>query len=122
MDSLVLTLLRLDEAGRVLAELLSSRSSPIDLAQKELVFILTDTMRLAELVELFFPLANQEELTATLRELVLELSGAVYYRLEIPLQHFPFRLLRIVHPECSDVEQLAAAQDLCRTPLCDLVA
>ena len=56
----------------------------------------------------------------TVRGLVLELAGSVYYRVDTPLQQFPFCLLKLVHPACNDIEKLAAAQNLYRTPECDL--
>ena len=120
MDELVLNLLRLDDSGRVLADLTSRRTSPVREAQRALAEALRDTFKLAELVSLFYPAADKQKLMGLLRSMVVQLSGAVWYRLDAVLQRFPFALLRTVHPECNPVEQLAAAQRLYATRLCCL--
>eukprot|EP00959_Pyramimonas_sp_CCMP1952_P371707 7783802-Pyramimonas_sp.AAC.1 len=49
---------------------------------------------------------------AVFRSCVLELSAAVFYRVDEYIAQFPFRLVRMVHPSCSEEQRLAESQAL----------
>ena len=110
LDDLMLTMLRLDGAGRVLADMLSScgGSNPIRCAQRQLVELLSDG-EVAKVVSSHFSMDDdaREVHMGTLRAVIVELSSAIYFRISLYLERYPFKLLELVLPEVSEQKRQA---------------
>ena len=67
---------------------------------------------LTEMVSQHFPLpdAGQREYMQIARAIILELSAAVYHRVDAYLSRWPYRLLRMVHPGLDEGGRRAAAE------------
>ena len=114
VDDLTLTMLRLDEQGRALADMLSRRSqAPLRRAQRDLVTLLTDG-KVAKVVTSHLDMSGdaRETYMGMLRGIIVELGSAIYYRISLRLESYPFKLLDMVRPELSVSQQRAAADQL----------
>ena len=114
VDDLTLTMLRLDEQGRALADMLSRRGqAPLRRAQRDLVTLLTNG-EVAKAVTSHFDMSGDAREThmGMLRGIIVELGSAIYYRISLYLESYPFKLLDMVRPELSVSQQRAAADRL----------
>eukprot|EP00959_Pyramimonas_sp_CCMP1952_P160591 3358373-Pyramimonas_sp.AAC.1 len=114
IDDLVLELMQRD-GSRVLADVAGRRANPVRRCQRELVRVLTHGL-VPETVAQFFPLAldGKKGHMATMRSCVLSMSASVHYRLDCRVDSYPYRLLKIVHPELTSRDRLAAAEEFYR--------
>ena len=122
VDDLTLTMLRLDEQGRALADMLSRRGqAPLRRAQRDLVTLLTDG-EVAKAVTSHFDMSGDAREThmGMLRGIIVELGSAIYYRISLYLESYPFKLLDMVRPELSVSQQRAAADHLFQCKKCCL--
>jgi len=122
IDTLVLTFLRLDEAGRILADLLSRRPglNPIRVAQRLLVSDLRSGL-VFKLVTTHFEMAveKQVEHMSTTRSFMIQFASAIHYRVDLYFSRWPFLILAMVHPDRTREEQLAAARRMyTESPCC----
>ena len=94
VNTLVLTFLRLDEAGRILADLLSRRPevNPIRAAQRSLVSDVQSGL-VFQLVATHFemPPEKQAEHMAVTRSFMIQFASAIHYRVGVYFSrwHFP---------------------------------
>ena len=100
MDQLVLTLLKFDMHGRLLADLTSKRVSPARDAQRKFVEMLSGGM-VTLLVGDYFRMNNDQrrELMSDMRNMIIELAAGIHFRMDLYFGRFPFLLLRLVHPD-----------------------
>ncbi len=122
IDTLLLAIMQLDAAGRILAEMLSKTRSPIRMAQSGLAALLASGEVVAAVCAQFKMEAPERLswLVGLVRQLALELSGAIYYRIDLYLLRYPFWLLHMVHPDRSYQEQKAAAKEFFEKHMCCL--
>ena len=95
VDDLTLTMLRLDEQGRALADMLSRRGqAPLRRAQRDVVTLLTDG-EVAKAVTPHFDMSRDAREThmGMLRGIIVELGSAIYYRISLYLESYPFQAL-----------------------------
>jgi hypothetical protein len=122
IDTLVLTFLRLDAAGRILADLLSRRPelNPIRIAQRSLVSDLQSGVVL-KLVTTHFdmPAEKRAEHMSMTRSFMIQFASAIHYRVDLYFSRWPFPILTMVHPDRTRDEQFVAAQRMfSESPCC----
>ena len=121
VDALVLTLLRLDDAGEVLADVTSRIANPLRSARVAFLNLLrqglvSDTITLqSHLNE-----RQQEHHMDTMRGLLVELSAVVHYRVDLYLSRSPFLLVGLVHPDRTNHEQHSPVEDFYKIHECCL--
>lgn len=83
LDQLMLTFLRLDMPGRVLADVTSKMASPIRLAQRSLVDLLSLGL-VGSLVSEHFNMTDDEKRShmTLMRSMIVEIAACVYYRVD----------------------------------------
>jgi len=121
IDELVLKFLHLDKEGRLLLDIASKRHNPIDLALAKLAGMLTSPVPDLLVTHYFSAvLSARSSHYEALCSMTVELAGEVHYRLCLYYDRWPFKLLRLVSPDCTEDERRAAEEQFFNTPSCCL--
>ena len=65
-------------------------------------------------------MANHETVRMELRHWILSRAAHVWYRLQVPMSSFPWRLCALTDARLSYQEKLTVARELYQMPLCCL--
>lgn len=127
VDDLMLTFLKLDAAGKILADVTAARArvNPIRIAQRAFVQDLCSGI-IVDALARYFPLpeGRQEQHMGKVRAIIMQLAGAVHYRVDRYFKRYPFVLLGMVHPDKSCDEQqdvvnvFMGEKECCLDPFC----
>jgi hypothetical protein len=111
IDEFVLSFLNLDEQGSLLKDVVSKGNSPVRTVQTSLATTLVGDAP-AMILQHFGSAPNlRQKHLHSIRSMVVQLSGEIFFRLGVYFDRYPFKLLRLVCGGYSDVEKSAFQPD-----------
>ena len=121
LDAFLATFLHDDAEGGLLLKVSRAQSNPVALMLQDLTSLCNNELW-GNILAKHFKMAPERRSAQgdILRKILLSLAGSLYHRCELAYATFPFKLVRLVAPDCTDGERRSVATDLFNTPRCDL--